>query len=268
MKTIEEMWQSEESMVEAYQDIMHLSKFDRTKDANKLVNRIMDNLMDHPVYYDKRLWVTQNTKDFNIGSQILLNCQEGSVHFDIVKLDRDTQTWHGEGDFEISPFEKKAKIVNGEDEKSKLFNTILAGIRNLNILSAGLVGINSFRISPIGATPALADLNNLSNLSLLGLQSYIGPESTIWLLNHKAIEDYIHLHQQEDGGYMADGLVWPVYSKSGGDITPRALTSRWLAYQILMERYRVYVVPKYDSILMVGDELPGGLKEFVSEFKR
>ena len=43
MKSIEEIWQSEESMAEAYKEILHLSKFDRTTDASKLVNRLVDN---------------------------------------------------------------------------------------------------------------------------------------------------------------------------------------------------------------------------------
>ena len=272
MKSIEEIWQSEESMAEAYKEILHLSKFDRTTDASKLVNRLVDNevmmtMNGSPLYYDKRIWILQHIQDFNIATQLLLNCQEGSVRFDIAKLDNDTQAWQRDGNFEASPFDKKAKFMEGEDEKSKKFNTILAGVRNLKILSAGLVGFNSFRISPIGSTPAFADMNNLSNLSIMGLGKYAGSDVKIWMLNHKAIQDFIHVRQQEDGGTIADGLVYPIYSKSGGGILLRALTSRWVAYQALSERFRIYVVPKYDSLLTVGDDLPEGLKEFVSEFK-
>lgn len=272
MKSVEEIWQSEASMEEAYKDILHISKFDRTADASKLVNRVVDNevmmtMSGTPLYYDKRIWILQHIQDFNLASQLLLNCQEGSVHFDIPKLDNDTQAWQREGNFEASPFDKKAKFMGGEDEKSKKFNTILAGVRNLKILSAGLVGFNSFRVSPIGSTPALADLNNLSNLSLMGLNNYVGPDVKVWALNHKAIEEFIHLRHLEDGSFMADGLAYPIFSKSGGDIAPRTITSRWMAYQTLSERFHIYVVPKYDSILTVGDDMPEGLKEFVNEFK-
>jgi hypothetical protein len=274
MKSIEEIWQSEESMAEAYKEILHLSKFDRTMDASKLVNRLVDNevmmtMNGSPLYYDKRIWILQHIQDFNIATQLLLNCQEGSVHFNVDKL-KDTIDGYreaGAGDTGWDPFDKKAKFLEGDDVGTKAHNRILSDCRNSKILSAAMVGFNSFRVSPIGSTPAFADLNNLSNLSIMGLSQIVGSDVKIWMLNHKAIQDFIHVRQQEDGGTIADGLVYPIYSKSGGDILLRALTSRWVAYQALSERFRIYVVPKYDSLLTVGDDLPEGLKEFVSEFK-
>ena len=267
MLTIPEIWQSEKFMEEAYKELLHLSKFDRTTDASKLVNKFMDKQMDHPTFYDKRKWVVENIHDFNLASQLLTNCQEGSLRFNVVKLSTQIQEWekHYEN-VESSPFQKKAKFLEGEDGATKQHNLVLAAIRNHRFLTEAAKTINSFRVSPIGSTPALADMNNLSQLSINGLSQYLSPGITIWVLNHELIQTGINLHQQDDGGYVACGLYHPIYSKSGGDIVTKAISSRWMTYQLLSRsHYNYYVVPKYDSLLVAGDKLPMDLRGYADE---
>lgn len=264
---IQEVWQSEETLEAAYKELLSLSGLDRTKDASKLVQKLMTKLVNsHPTAYDIREWVRANVKDFNIASQILLNCQAGPLPvFKLAELKTQVDTWASTlGESPDGPFAKKAKFREGDDDATKQHNLVLAGARNLKILSE-LRGMNSFRITPISSTPALADLNNLSSISIQGLAPFT--HSEVWLLNHKAIEQAINLRQQDDGAYAAEGLIWPIYSKSGGDTVVRAITSRWFAYQLMMTGLPIHVTPKYDSVLVSGGTVPDTLKEYVVEFK-
>lgn len=267
---IQEVWQSEESFETSYHELLKLSKFDRTKDAFKLVQKLVQKLVNpHPTFFDIKQWIVENVKDFNLRSQVLLNAQNGSIAFKIAELEKAVNSWQRDGAYEWtlggdSPFEKKAKFREGDDEITQTYNAILANQRNLKIVKGG-VGMNSFRISPIGSTPALADLNNLSSLSITGLPKFT--DAKIWVLNHELIQKRINLHQQEDGGFMAEGLEYPIYSKSGGDTVIKALTSRWLADRAMTTNHaKTYVVPKYDSLLTGGDPLPKDLQEFAVEF--
>lgn len=271
-ETITSIWQSEETMEAAYTDLLHLTKLDRTKDASKLVRKLMEKLVGpNATYHDIHQWVGVNVFDFNLSTQILLNAQQGSIKFRMDELERAVNqyqkdgvlVWTGAGD---SPFEKKAKFKEGDDEATRQYNRVLANARNLKILTEAPVGFNSFRISPIGSTPAFADLGNLSSLSIVGLRDYLTATVRVWTLNHEKISKRIDLHQQEDGGYVAEGLDFPVYSKSGGDIVTRALTSRWMAWHVFANSTKTYVVPKYDSLLTVGP-FPEYLEEFADEFE-
>lgn len=263
---IYETWKSEETLEKAYQELLGLthSGFDRTKSASRLVGRLMAKVVNpHPTRYDSKEWIVNNVTDFNIASQLLLNIQEGSIPFRAKDLAAQVAEWEKEWkDRTDSPFEKKAKFLEGDDEAAKAHNRVLAGIRNNKILQ-DWAGSNSFRISPLGTTPALADLNNITSMSISGLQRFCG--ARIHLLNHDAIMKQLQLQQTEDGGFIANGLIHPIYSKSGGDILFRALASRWISHQILTRSHTAYLVPKYDSILLLGD-LPEDLKEFVSAY--
>lgn len=267
---IQEIWQSEETFEAAYHELLKLSKFDRTKDASKLISRLLSKLVNpHPTFFDTKQWVAENVKDFNLRSQILLNAQVGTIAFKVAELEKEVGAWQKDGEFSWtlpgdSPFEKKAKFREGDDEVTKTYNIVIANQRNLKILKEA-IGMNSFRISPIGSTPALADLNNLSSISITGLPKFT--DARVWILNHEAIQKHINLRQQDDGGFTANGLDYPIYSKSGGDTVIKALTSRWLADKAMTTtQAKTYVVPKYDSLLTGGDPLPKDLQEFAVEF--
>jgi hypothetical protein len=264
---IEEIWQSEESLETVYQELLSLSKFDRTKDASKLVHKLMAKLAGSSVAWDQKQWIKDNVQDFNIASQLLLNIQPGNVTFRLAELSKRMQEL--EKKYEVSsvrnPFGKGAKLAEDDGkEETHVYNKDLSTIRNHKIL-ANWVGMNSFRVSPIGSTPALADLLNLSSLSILGLKEFC--DGTICLVDHEKLTAHLEVRQNEDGAFMANGLVHPIVSKSGGDIVTRALPVRWLTHQILT-RTNCYVIPKYDSLLVAGElGVPEDLKEWLVEFK-
>lgn len=259
---IEEIWQSEETLTSAYKELLSLSAFDRTKDASKLVKKLMQKILPGSTYHEQKQWVTENISDFNLASQILLNCQSGVLGFRVAALEKALEA--GRTDGPDSPFAPKAKFRPDDDPTAGEFNRKLAGIRNLKILKSEWIGMNSFRISPLGSTPALADLNNLSSLSINGLRPYCDA-ARIWLINHEAVAKHIGLKVDQDGAYTAEGLTTPIVSKSGGDIAPKALVSRWLAVQVMLSS-NIYVVPKYDSLLVSESEIPEHLKGMLDEF--
>ena len=259
---INEVWESEATMAEAYKELMSLSEFDRTLDAAKLTLKLMSKLVSpHPTFHDIRAWVLQNVPDFNIASQILLNCQFGQVKFDVDALEKLVLVYQSD-EWKESPFEKKAKFkVVDESEATTHYNLALACHRNLNILKKS-IRVNSYRLSPIGSTPALADANNFSSLSLAGIDKYC-KNATVHLVNHEAVAKHIHLRQDDSGAYLADGLEFPIVSKSGGDIVTRSIVARWLVVEIMKGSEAPFVVPKYDSFLVVG-AVPAELSPFLS----
>lgn len=258
--TIHSVFESEEALETAYKEYLSLSSFDRTKDASKLVKKLMQKLVNpHPTFHDTKEWVRSEIPDWNIASQVLLNCQEGSISVDITKISTDVEHLKSEE----ALFVPKVKFKPEEDPEAKEFNRKLATVRNQKLLASGeWHGMNSFRLSPLGSTPALADLNNFSSLSLPGLAAYL-PNTTAWVINFDAVASRIGL--KTDGLISADGLMFDIYSNSGGPMAAKALVARWLAYQVMMEGGG-YVLPRYDSLLVQG-RIPESIKEYVVEFK-
>lgn len=257
-ETISTIWQSEATMEAAYTERLKLTKLDRTKDARKLVWKLMEDLVgQHAVPFDVKRWILENVPDFNIRSQLLLNTLGGFITFKGAEL--QTAVKNAEEQYKaasvMNPFAKGAKFIETpEDDNQEQYNRTLGQIRNAKILGSG-VGLNSFRISPIGSTPALADAHNLSSLSIVGLKPFLKEGVSIKLLKHDVIAKRINLRQREDGGWIADGLEYPIHSSSGGDIAPRAIAARW-AVADLLGKWGVLtvVVPKYDSLLIAGAE--------------
>jgi hypothetical protein len=251
LKSIYDVWQSEESMADFVKIHMRLSKFDRTGDASKLVSKMLEQVTGpeiKAVRRDKWDWVCANVEDFALSSQLLLNLQEGTPGINENKLKEKSVAFEEEfKDATDSPFAKKAKFKTEDGER---YNLALAHTKNAKILGEVCIGLTSFRVSPVGSTPALADSNNFSQLSIPGLEDLLYAKT--YILNKEAILKRINLSTREDGSIVADGLSVPVVSKSGGEIVLSALASRWAANQLLKDWAIDYVVPKYDSLLVVG----------------
>ena len=262
---IESVWQSKDSLAQAYHDLTHLSSFDQTKGASALVTRVMAQVLgDHFTDYDARQWVKQNVTDFNLASQLLLNCQRGFLQFDVAKLEQQVkeleESYKDNRESGTSPFRKKAKFIEGNDTH----NAQLSQVRNLAILANHGAGVNSYRVSPTGHTPAVADALNLTSLSIAGLTP-ICSQTEIWLLNLQAISEHISLRTNEDGLVVANDLH-PIKSESGGELVFKALASRWIALQVLYAGIDYYVVPKYDSIMITGGPLPQSLQPYAQRY--
>ena len=255
---INHVWVSEEAMI-AWTKTNAFFELDRTTRAFLLVGKMVDTALVQAgmnagsiMPIDRLMTVlamAPKLNDFNILSQFLLNLKSGTPGVDDAKMHSDLAA--AEEKFknsEDSPFAKKAKFKTGENITE--YNAALALAKNYKILSGMQKGVNSYRVTPMGKTPALADLNNLSNLSLQSLLPYLkGPK--LFLFDATAVLLHINAKETEDG-IITDGLQYYIKSESGGDIVKKAIASRYLTWEVLKEKGVLNIVPRYESLLVTG----------------
>jgi len=264
---INHVWISEEAMVDWTKSHIFI-ELDRTTRAFLMVGKLIDtSLVDSGMNsgsimpHDRLMTVlalAPKLNDFNIITQLLLNLKTGTPGVDDAKMYSDlTAAEEKYKDSEDSPFSKKAKFKTGENVTD--YNNTLALAKNYKILSNIQKGVNSYRITPIGKTPALADLNNLSNLSINSLLPYL-KGSELYLFDTTAVLLHIRAKETTDG-IIADGLQYYIKSESGGDIVKKAIASRYLTWEILKEKGVMNIVPRYESLLVTG--MSDGLKNLL-----
>lgn len=255
---VSQVWVSEESMANWSKSHAYI-ELDRTSRAFLLVGKLVDTALVEAgmnagsiMPLDRLqtvLALAPKLNDFNIITQLLLNLKSGTPEVDGSKMHSDLEV--AEEKFknaDDSPFAKKAKFRSGGNEVD--YNATLALIKNYKILSSMQKGINSYRITPIGKTPALADLNNLSNLSIQSLLPYL-KGSKLYLFDTSIILNHIKMKETEEG-IIAAGLQYYIKSESGGDIVKKALASRFLTWEILKEKGVKNIIPRYESLLVTG----------------
>ena len=180
----------------------------------------------------------------------MLNLQDGCPAFDhdkMLKAVANIQAYEPE----VSPMAKKAKYRAEVEEGDKQYNLDLALIRNLNIVEGMSRGTNSYRITPFHKTPALADLNNLSSLSLSQIEPYLqGGE--LYLFDPHAVLAHMQCSEDESG-ITSPMIRRPIKSESGGDIIKKALASRFISASLLGSPAIKHVVPRYESVLVLRE---------------
>ena len=164
---VAKVWASEEAMVSWFKGKLPLD-LDRTTRAKLLVTFLVEEAIvssginKGSITHKDRLETVQKAKDligdFNIYTQIRLNIQEGSPTFNLEKMEEHLKDYQEKyASVTDSPFVKKAKYRAPEDEDSNTFNAALALSKNVKIASEMQRGTNSYRVTPIGRTPALTD---------------------------------------------------------------------------------------------------------------
>ena len=255
------IWENEESMSKWFKDHVHID-LDRTTRAKMLVTRLVDEALTTAGFNSGS--ITQRDRietvkaarlgirDFNIYSQLRLNLQEGCPAFNVSKMTDDFKLlqnkYPSEGD---SPLAKKAKYRPlPSNEEDNAFNNALALVKNLKFASEVQPGTNSYRVTQIGKTPALADLNNLSSMSPIALTPYLtGGE--LLMFDAGVVNAYIN--SKSDNGFIADGLSYFIHSESGGDILSKAIAARYLVASLIDEPSIKHIVPRYESLLILKD---------------
>ena len=260
---VQQVWASEEAMTEWCKAHVYV-ELDRTQRAFLLVGKVVDTALiasginSGSILPTDRLQavlsLVPKLKDFNILSQLLLNLKTGTPGFDEEKMAKELKT--AEEKYKDtgseSPFFKKAKFRNSTatEEVDMEFNHALALARNYKILSEMQRGTNSYRITPLGKTPALADANNFSNLSPMALVTYLKGSELYWF-NTETVLAHIDYTEASDG-IAAKGLSFNIKSESGGDTVKKAIATRYLASEILVDSSIMNVVPRYESLLVTG----------------
>jgi hypothetical protein len=220
--------------------------------------------------------------DYNLYSQVLLNLQtyngmayqSGDAEKEIARL---KEAWPK--DAKLDPFASKAKMVKQAEvatEEQKNYNTAVSSLKALRIIAQFSPQI-SFRVSPKGKTPALADSMNLSMLGV-GADRYLKvlPELAVWYLawpNAPPMACYAPSDPPNPKGieFHAEGIPYPFFSKSGGDILQTVLFARKLIYEVVRDvditQENCTMIPRMNSILVVADKYGTSLKKTVERLK-
>lgn len=295
---INEVFLSEETMqAEFHKTFEHLD-FDRTAHGSTLLSKIFRDcwyvsgleVKSEPTGYDKLsvLRCLYHQLDYSLFTQVLLNLQSytGMAYLTedaTNEMEKLKDAWPK--DAKLNPFEPKAKMVkNASTEEEKQHNSILSTLKSLRIISQFTPQV-SFRVSPIGYTPAFADSRNISmigvggdkylrtlpNLKPFYIHWGIGTSPTM------ATAYTIGIDSSEVGGsttkmgFKAEGIPYMFFSKSGGEILQEVLFARKIMAEIFaahdITSEMCIMVPRMNSVLVVTDQYGLHLKRAFEKLK-
>ena len=224
-----------------------------------------------PTSFDKQavLRCLYHRLDYSLFTQVLLNLQSytgmvymtGDAEKEMAKL---KDAWSE--DAKLNPFEPKAKMVkNAATDEEKQHNNILSTLKSLKIISQFTPQV-SWRVSPVGSTPAFSDSRNISMLGV-GADKFLRvlPNLSPFYLHWNPGSSPLMAERQLDGGFKAEGIPYPFYSKSGGGILQEVLFCRrvmadvFIAHDITSEM--CILIPRMNSVLVVCDKHGHHLKK-------
>lgn len=265
-KRIHEVFESETKLKELFHSYFPGLEFSRTDHWASLLRMELNKIWlvygppvkSNPTQFDvlEILWELQNYLDYNLFSQVLLNMQSwvgwGYSVPDAKKELETLQKKYGAKEGR-SPFVKGAKMVQILTPEDNEHNLDLSSVKALKIIS-DFSPMNSFRVSPKGGTPALADSRNLSLLGM-GSDRYV-----CTLLDLKTY--YVTWEQHgaprmieettTPGTFMTKGIDYPFVSKSGGETLNEVLFARLIATYFYKACRPQIVLPRLNSVVIVA----------------
>jgi len=269
---VHSIFASEETLKAFYHiRALHLS-FDRTDGWNVLLGReLMDVWTQHglPVKaplttHDERqiLKVLANILDFNLFTQVLLNLQSWeSIRYRAGDAEAKTaelrEKWASRNPSVFDAKPKMFKVAAAELEVE--YNVDLSTLKALKIIAAQTLS-RSFRVSPIGSTPALADSRNLSMLGVGGDEFLEIPEG--FHAYYYTWDQIPYELVQEFNALRYPGIDYAFHSKSGGEILNDVLFVRRLtAFLFRSFGPEAVFLPRMTSVLMVSQADPSEVQE-------
>ncbi len=288
------LFESEQTLEAKFKSLYSQLEFDRTEHWSGIVYSLLRDawleagpiVKCEPTGMDKLqiLRHAQPLLDYNLFTQVLLNLQGYTgMHYmtgDAQKeIERLKAEWPKE--FKLDPFAPKAKMVKQAEavsEEQKRYNEVVSTLRALRIITQFTPQI-SFRVSPKGSTPAFADSRNISMIGQGGdkylktISSlkpyYITWDSVPWMITAAEIAD--SSHSDRPAGLIAEGISYPFYSKSGGQILSEVLFARKVMYEIFrgvdVTSETCIMIPRMRSILIVADVVAENLKKAFDRLK-
>lgn len=294
-------FESEKTLEAEFRKNYETLPFDRTEFWQGIIYNILrDSWLEaiavkaEPTGYDRLmiLKALHPLLDYNLYSQVLLNLQtyngmayqSGAASKEITRLQ---EAWPKE--YKLDPFAPKARMVKQAEvisDEQKQYNTMISSLRALQIISQFNPDV-SFRVTPKGRTPALADSRNISMIGEGG-DKYLKtlPELAVWYLTWSDVPRMAHykpnatppnpeapgiLPHPEGMEFVAEGISYPFFSKSGGDVLHDVLFVRKLIYEIVrgvdISQENCTVLPRMNSILVVADKYGTSLKRVVEKLK-
>lgn len=290
-----EVWQNEESMKVEWNRKFEKIPFSRTDHWQVILYHLFRDcwrekgpeVVVEPTGYDRLavLKLLHPLLDYNIFSQVLLNLQtyNGMAYqtADATKeVERLQVTWKDKVSSLIEPNETLLDPFTGKPTMVKLpktaqereYNLTLSAIRSLRIIST-FTPMISFRVSPMGSTPAFADSNNLSMLGM-GADKYLHvmPQLEVYYLVWQPGTSPLMARQDIGPGFpnvggekqrngtwfWAEGIDYPFISKSGGEVLQDVLFARKLIYEVFggvdVTKSILTMLPRMSSVLFVMDK--------------
>lgn len=285
---INEVFLSEETLEAEFRKNYEHIEFTRTDHWSGILYKMFrecwymagPEVKSEPTSYDRlaALRCLYHIIDYNLFTQVLLNLQTYTGMAYMTKdaeddMERMKEAWPK--DAKLNPFEPKAKMVkNAATDEEKQNNNILSTIKSLKIISQFTPQI-SFRVSPLGSTPAFADSRNISMIGVGG-DKYLktlpnlkpfyihwtpgtSPQMALWVAHVNDSTHHSSLPPDPKGTrFEAEGIPYPFFSKSGGDILQEVLFARkimaevFAAHDITAEM--CIMIPRMNSVLIVTDQ--------------
>lgn len=294
---IHEVFLSEEAMQAEFRKTFEHLDFDRTTHGSTLLQKLFRDcwhasgpeIKSEPTGYDKLavLRCLYNQLDYALFTQVLLNLQSYTGMAYLTKdasdeMDKLKAAWPK--DAKLTPFEPKAKMVkNAATDEEKQHNNILSTLKSLKIISQFTPQV-SFRLSPIGSTPAFADSRNISMIGIGGdkylrtlpnLKAFYvhwAPGSAPQLTKPVGVAPPSPSTTDFQGVLLkVEGVPYLFRSKSGGEILNEVLFARkimaevFAAHDITSEM--CIMIPRMNSVLVVTDQYGLHLKRAFEKLK-
>lgn len=284
---IKAIWKDEESMSLAYADLLHAEKtlFDRTDHAANLLRKILEKVWKNhvtdysPVAYDIEEITGRllHLLDYNLFTQVYPNLRAFTLRYDSSAADKEVARA-----LEMLPEELKKDFSNPKTKyatEEKIPDGMTRGYYNTVIAASKMGSLNpftSFRISPVGSTPAFADSSNFSGFSIY-LDQFLessDPNRRIAVLrwtNGEVIDLSTGAESEPGVGVVTHfaGIDEPIVSKSGGPILSQVMFARKMMRDFLLEFGNEYQVwPRLFSLTVSYREKPQILDVFNDWFHR
>ena len=271
---VREVFASEDTLKAVFASHYPHQPFDRTEHWGSILRRELLNVwLEHglpvkapPTPYDQAQVCNALAQqlDFNLFSQVLLNLNPSPLIRYRVNNAEATMgvlraRWETRDPSVFGAAPKMFKVASTELELE--YNRDLSTLKALKTIAAQAPS-RSFRVSPIGATPALVDNQNLSMLgtggdAFLDIPDGFNAYYYTWEAPPYLLEDV------NGGKFKYPGLSYEFESKSGGEILNHVLFARRLAALL----YRsfcsdpVEVLPRMNSVLLVTPAAPYVVRE-------
>ena len=274
------LFASEESLKARFESLFPGLPFDRTEHWGGIIWKAFRDcwleagpeVKGEPTGYDRNVVLKGLAPllDYSLFTQVMLNLQSyaGMVYqardaeADIRKLQEE---WPK--DSKLRPFEPKARMAKeASTEEEKRYNLVLSTLRSLRTIS-GFTPQISFRVSPKGSTPALADSNNISSLGI-GADRYLKVLPGLkafyisWTLGGSpAMVEPIGATgltgQPGETVFHSKDIPYFFHSKSGGEVLQQVLFARRAAYEVFLAHDVVteacIILPRMSSVLTVSE---------------
>jgi hypothetical protein len=269
--TVRPYFETEETLKALWEEAFIALPFDRTSRWNIVLKKLLSRVwLEHgtevkaPMTLFDILAVLRNLPhymDFNILTQVFTNLQPRLTY--AVKDAKGTRDglvtkWEGRKRAIVGPKIKMAKVVAAEDAE---YNHDLSTLRALDtILAAGGTSSPSFRVSPVGSTPALVDSLNFSSMGPGSDQFLQVPEGhrAVTITWGAAQNMLAALQPNVSPGSLATFYVYDLieqyWSKSGGDILNNVMFTRYLTAKLIKVLEPVMVLPRLNSVMVIVPE--------------